>query len=117
MQDSKNRKGLFKRSQHVGPTSSNISLDATCWPLCWMMFDNVGRCWLEFKPAYFRPTLLAQQCCTILASFEQALSNWEYLYSRVLYIVETKFNNCRLQSTLSCLSRIPDGRNVMFMCE
>ncbi len=40
--------GLFKRSQHVGPTSSPL-LDATCWRRLNTMLDDVGRCWLEFK--------------------------------------------------------------------
>ena len=37
---------------------------------------HVGRCWLDFKLAHnFVPhhaTLLGQQCCMMLASFEQA---------------------------------------------
>jgi ammonium transporter Rh len=34
-------KGLFKRSQHVGPISSN-AVNATCWPHLDTMLDNVG---------------------------------------------------------------------------
>ena len=40
-------KGLFKRSQHVGPTSPNM---VGCNMLA--SFEHyVGRCWLEFKLA------------------------------------------------------------------
>ena len=40
-------KGLFKRSQHVGPTSPNI---VGCNMLA-SFEHNVGRCWLDFKLA------------------------------------------------------------------
>ena len=53
-------KGLFKRSQHIGPTSSNIvgcNLLASFEHYVGWMLDNVGRYWLQFKLAQnFRPT-------------------------------------------------------------
>ena len=48
-------------------------LDATCWPCLNTMLDDVGLS-LNLLNIFFqhRATLLAQQCCTMLASFEQA---------------------------------------------
>ena len=49
-------------------------LDATCWPRLNTMLDvglslNLLKIFL-----HHRTTLLAQQCCTMLASFEQAFT-------------------------------------------
>ncbi len=75
-------KVLFKRSQHVGPTSSNV---VGCNMLasfehyvgwCWIMLEDVSLSLNLLKIfVQHRATLLAQQCCTMLASFEQALIN------------------------------------------
>ena len=58
--------------------------DATGWPRLNTMLDNVGRCWIMLEDVglslnllkifvQHRVTLLAQQCRTMLVSFEQAL--------------------------------------------
>ena len=53
---------------YVGPTLSNI-VDATCW----MMLEDVGLSLNLLKIfVQHRATSLTQQCCKMLASFEQA---------------------------------------------
>ncbi len=47
-------------------------LDATCWPRLNTMLDDVGLSLNLLKIfVQHRATLLAQQCCMMLASFEQ----------------------------------------------
>ena len=49
-------------------------LDATCWPCLNAILDDVGLS-LNLVEIFVqhRATLLAQQCCIMLALFEQAL--------------------------------------------
>ena len=53
-------------------------LDAICWRRLNTMLENVGLS-LNLLKIFVqqRATLLAQQCCTILASFEQAFKSLE----------------------------------------
>ncbi len=61
-------------------------LVATCWPRlntmldgCWIMLEDIGFS-LNFPKisVQHRATLLVQQCCTMLASFEQVLMMWKF---------------------------------------
>ena len=61
-------------------------LDATCWPRLNTTLDNVGRCWLEYLLKIFVKhcaTLLAQQRCTMLASFEKAYIG--FVFNKVIF--------------------------------
>ena len=72
-------KGLFKQSQHVvGLTSRNI---VGCNMLA--SFEHyVGWCWFELLEIFVqhRATLVGQQCCTMLASFEQTPNLMTWLF-------------------------------------
>ena len=71
-------------------------LDATCWPclntICWIMLEDVGLSLNLLKIfVQHRATLLAQQCCTVLASFEQPSSECVFYKDSLQLLSMIKF--------------------------
>ncbi len=87
--------------QHRYPTL----LDATCWPRLNTMLDDVGLS-LNLLKIFVKhcATLLAQQCCTVLSSFEQAFT-WVVPYLSTCVLAAMHFGEQNLCCVLASSSK------------
>ena len=96
-----------------------ILLDAACWPRLNTMLDDVDNVGLSLSLlkmfVQHRATLLAQQCCTMLASFEQGLK-LQYIPGLFLYC---NLQMSQINSFLFCFSLAFSGfqdANLRIIC-